>query len=346
MKKIIFFVTSFIIISFMFLACSDSEASETVKDESKYVFVKTMELKAEEFTEYIPLFGVAKAIISANLSSTEGGRIEKFHKEKGSYAAQSDVIIEIDNEVLKANLDAAKAQFERAEANFIRQEKIYRENVTSEIQYLNSKFERDAAKANYELIKARYEQTFIKAPFSGIVDYKFAEVGETVLPGAPIVSLVKMDQVKIEAGVPENYINVVKQGARVKVIFRDLDNREYESRIAYAGNTISTTNRTFPVEIILNNSDRKIKPELSAQVFIEKNKIDKAVQIPEEVVTKTDLGYVVFVENNGEAEMRKVNVISRTNNMAAISSGLNDGDKLIYVGFQNLVDGEKVKVVE
>lgn len=346
MKKLIFLTVLSIIFSFMFIACTDSEASETVKDDNKYVFVKIMQLKAEEFTEYIPLLGVAKAIISSNISSAEGGRIEKFHREKGSYAAQGDILIEIDNEVLKANLEAAKAQYERAEANFIRQEKIFKENVTSEIQYLNSKYERDAAKANYELIKARYEQTFIKAPFSGIVDYKFAEVGETVLPGAPIISLVKMDQVKIEVGVPENYVNVVKAGNNVKVIFKDLDNSEYDSRITYAGNTISTSNRTFPVEIVINNPDKKIKPELSAQVLIEKFKVNNAIQIPEDVVTKTDFGYVVFVEKNGLAEMRNINIISRTNNIAAISSGLKDGDKLIHVGFQNLVDGEKVKVVE
>lgn len=348
MKKTILLMALIAASILFFHACSESEGSRSKdnEEEGSFTYVKTLELKSEKFVQYIPLLGVAKANMHANLSSTEGGRIEKFHNDKGSFVNKGDVIIEIDNEVLKASLDAAKAQYDRAEVNYQRQERIYNENVSSEIQFLNSKYERDAAKANFELIKARYEQTFIKAPFSGIVDQKFAEAGENVMPGAPVVSLVKMDQVKIEVGVPENYIDIVKRGNNAKVIFRDLGNIEYTAKISFVGNTISTTNRTFPVEIVLANPGNKIKPELSAQVFIERQIIDNAINIPEEVVTKTDLGYVVFVENNGISEMRLVEVVSRSGNRAAISSGLIDGDKLIVVGYQNLVDGEKVKVVD
>lgn len=348
MKKLILVLAVLSISAFLFIACTESEGSEFRDSEvsGSFTYVKVNELKSELFTEYIQLLGVVKPSMQSNLSSIEGGRIERFHKDKGNFVNAGDVIIEIDNEVLKASLDAAKAQYDRAEANFLRQEKIFKENVSSEIQFLNSKYERDAAKANYELIRARYEQTFIKAPFSGIVDQKFAEVGENVLPGAPIVSLVKMDQVKIEVGVPENYIGLVKQGSNVKLLFRDLGNQEYDAKINYVGNTISTSNRTFPVEIDINNSGNRIKPELSAQVYIEKQKFEKAIKIPEEVVAKTDFGYVVFVEKDGFSEMRKVDIISRSGNIAAVSSGLNDGDRLIVVGYQNLVDGEKVKVVD
>ena len=247
--------------------------------------------------------------------------------------------------MLKASLDAAKAQFDMAESNFLKQEQIYKENVTSELQYLNAKYERDAAKANYELIKARYERTFIKAPFAGIVDRKFAEMGELVLPGAPVVSLVNLFRIKIEAGVPENYVNHVKRGDSVKVIFKDLENKEYRAVLSYVGRTITTNNRTFPIEIYLNNSNSIIKPELSAQVYIQKARFESAIIIPEEVVTNTDLGYAVFVEEKGIARMRIIEIISRSNNEVAVKSGLNEGENLITVGFQNLVDGTKVKVV-
>jgi membrane fusion protein (multidrug efflux system) len=210
---------------------------------------------------------------------------------------------------------------------------------------LNAKYEREGAKANYELIKARYDRTFIKAPFSGIVDRKFAEMGELVLSGTPIVSIVNMFKIKIEAGVAENYVNMVSKGDSVKVVFRDLGNREYKAVLYYVGKTITTNNRTFPIEIHLNNSDGNIKPELSAQVFIQKEKYHSAIIIPEEVITKTDLGYAVFVEEDGIAKMRIVDIISRSNNKIAVKSGLKEGENLIHVGFQNLVDGTKVKVV-
>jgi len=343
-------VLSFILlaaIASLNISCDDSEGSEQGKNTSNdpSVFVRTLELKNEQFTDYISVLGVAKAFYQANLSSDEGGRIKKFVNDKGSYVKEGEVIVELDNDVLRANLNVAKAQYDMAENNFLKQEQIYKENVTSELQYLNAKYERDAAKANYELIKARFERTFIKAPFSGIVDRKFAEMGELVLPGAPIVSLVNMFRINIEAGVPENYVNSIKRGDSVKVVFKDLQNAEYRAVLSYVGSTISSDNRTFPIEIHINNRENKIKPELSAQVFIQKEKFSSAIIIPEEVITKTDLGYAVFIEKDGIAKMKIVDIISRSNNKVAVKSGLSEGENLIYVGFQNLVDGIKVKVV-
>jgi multidrug efflux pump subunit AcrA (membrane-fusion protein) len=131
----------------------------------------------------------------------------------------------------------------------------------------------------------------------------------------------------------------------VKVIFNDLGGENYEEKISYVGSTINTDNRTFPVEIYIANKERKIKPELNAQVKIERVRYENVIVVPEEVVTRTDQGYVVFVEENGLAKMRVVNVAGRFANKAAISEGLNGGDNLIHVGYQKLIDGEKVRVL-
>jgi len=231
-------------------------------------------------------------------------------------------------------------------STFVRQEIVYKQQVTSELTFLNSKFERDAAKANYELIKARYDRTFIKAPFAGIVDQKFAEIGETVMPGFPIVYLVNMHKIKVVAGVPENYVNMVKERSNVEVVFKDLDDAKYTSKVAYVGHTISTNNRTFPIEIILNNRDGKIKPELNAQIFIEIAKYENVFVIPEETLTETDLGPAVFIVKDGVAEMRIIEIIGRSKNEIAIMDGLKVGENLIVVGFQKLINGKKVTVIK
>ncbi len=350
-KEIRFFIYSIIatILLIAIAGCADSTGSDkknSKRIEEPSVYVKIKPLKLVSFVDNIYVLGTAKAFQHAKLSSNEGGKIREFINDKGSYVNKGDVILVIDNDVLKANLNAAKAQYERAESTFVKQEIVYRQQVTSELTYLNSKFERDAAKANYELIKARYDRTFIKAPFSGIVDLKFAEIGETVLPGFPIVSLVSMNKIKVVAGVPENYVNMVKKGSYVEVVFKDLNRAKYTSKVTYVGNTISTNNRTFPIEIILDNKDGKIKPELSAQIFIEKAKYENVFVIPEETLTETDLGPAVFIEKDGIAEMRIVEIISRSKNEIAIKDGLRDGENLIVVGFQNLIKGEKVTVIK
>jgi membrane fusion protein (multidrug efflux system) len=349
MKKILnlAFTVVIILTAFVLQSCTDTSGSEKKNSEEaqRVLYVETEKVKSQEFTDYISLIGIAKAYQKAELGADEGGKIKEYIKNKGEYVREGDVILVMDNDVLKANMDAAKAQYEMAEINFEKQEQIYKEKVTSELQYLNAKFERNSAKANYELIKSRYEKTFIKAPFSGIVDMKYYEEGEIVSPGVPIVSLVSIDKMKVEAGVPENYVNDVKVGNKVKVIFNDLKDAVYNETISYVGNTISPNNRTFPIEIVINNKDRRIKPELNAVVNVVKGEYDKAIVISEEVLTRTDKGYAVFVEENGVAKMRIVDIISRYNNQAAISNGLNEGDNLIVVGYQNIVDGERVKRV-
>ena len=345
-KNLILLILISVSLLFLFLSCGKADGTEKENNsdqkEKSSVYVKTVTLKSQPYTDYLELLGVAKAFYQANLSSDEGGKIKEFNKDKGSFVKEGDVILVIDNDVLKANMDAAKAQYEKAENNFKRQEELYNQKVTSELQYLNQKYERDAALANFNLIKARYEKTFIKAPFTGVVDKKFAEVGETVLPSAPIVSVVSMYNIKVEAGVPENYVNQVKVGDDVKVVFKDLEGITYNEKISFVGSTISTDNRTFPIEIHIKNSDGKIKPELSSKVYIQRSNYDSAIVIPEEVVTQTDVGPVVFIADGDTARMRKIEVISRYNNQVAVSSGLKAGDKLIRVGFQNLVDGTRI----
>jgi membrane fusion protein (multidrug efflux system) len=348
--KISFLVFTTIVAAVVITSCGDSTGNEkennTPANKEPSVYVKTSKLKLESFVDDISVLGVAKALHHANLSSDEGGKIKEFSRDKGSYAKKGEAIIVMDNDVLKATLEATTAQYERAESTYVRQKKVYEERVTSELQYLNSKFERDAAKANFDLMQARYDRTFIKAPFAGIVDSKYSEIGENVLPGAPIVYLVSVGNIKVEAGVPENYVNMVRKGSNVKIVFKDLQNVSYDAKVTYVGHTISTNNRTFPIEIRLDNKDGKIKPELSAQVLIEKERLENVFILPEETVTGTDLGSIVFVENNGVAEKREVEIMSRSDDKIAVRGGLKEGENLIIVGFQNLIDGERVTVID
>jgi membrane fusion protein, multidrug efflux system len=348
MKKTLIIIAPVLIIAALFLnACSETEGTKLKAEEiESFTYVEAKEVRFDPFVEYISLVGIARANQEAQIASAEGGKIEKYLKNKGDYISEGETILEIENEVLKATLDQAKAQYEMADMNFRKQEEIYNQKVTSELQFLNSKYERDAAKANYELIKSRYEKTFVKAPFSGIFDHKYVETGEFAMPGTPIVSMVSINKIKIEAGVPENYVGEIKTGGNVKVIFNDLGGAEYDAKISYVGNTINYDNRTFPIEIIITNNGKNIKPQLNAEVKIERARHENVAVIPEDIITRTNEGYVVFVEENGIAKMKEVDIVSRFNNLAAVREGISEGDNLVHVGYQNLVDGEKVRILE
>ena len=165
-------------------------------------------------------------------------------------------------------------------------------------------------------------------------------------PGAPIVTIIS-DGLKVEAGIPEKYVSSIKPGKKGTLIFAELDSLEVSSTISYVAKSVDATARTVSVELRLPNPVR-FKPEMNAEVRIDDKVYSSVPVVPEEVVVKTDLGYVVFVavkKGNGMiAEMREVEILSRSNNRVALAGKLNEGEQLITVGYQTLVNGEKIDV--
>ncbi|GJQ32411.1 MAG: RND transporter [Ignavibacteriaceae bacterium] len=331
-----------------FAGCGDDTKDTDAKKKKpeKTAVVQAQPIKFESFTGFIDAIGQVKPDKVSKVGSATGGKIVKFNVDKGSRVAAGTVICVIDNAILKANLDAAKADLDLSEINLKKQEQIYRQNAGTEFQYLQAKYTFEAKKASFEAIKEQYSNTFIKAPFAGVVDTKHYEIGEVAAPGAPIVTIIS-DALKVEAGIPEKYITSLKPGKKGSLIFAELDSLQVNSTISYVAKSVDATSRTVKIEMRLPNPAR-FKPEMNAEVRIDDNVYSSVPVIPEEVIVKTDLGYVVFVAvkrgNTMIAEMREVEILSRSNNRVAVSGNLNEGEQLITVGYQTLVNGEKITV--
>lgn len=336
MKGKLIVTFSIIVISgLLYYACSESEGSENKPDEEekvRSVSVEVTPLIGEEFMDYISVVGTVKPFQKARLSSNEGGRIKEIFKDKGSFVKKGDVILVIDNDILKANLDAARSQYELAAITFEKQEKIWKDNIGSEFQYLESKYRLQQSEANHKLITARYEKTFIKAPFDGVLDNKVYETGEHAPPGMPIIDIISTYKFKVEAGVPERYVGKINMGDRAVLNLKNVDSGEFTGKVTYVGTSILVDNRTFPVEILIDSRSKLIKPELAVEVNVINGEYESIICVPDEVVSRVDEGYIVYVEENGIAESRRIEILARTGDKIAIKSGLNDGDNLITVG--------------
>lgn len=325
-------------------SCGSEEASEKTEEED-YTNVEVALLEGKKFIDYITVVGTVKPFNKAELAEESGGIIERYFVEKGDFVNKGDTIVMFDNAVTKANLDAAEAQYKLAEVNFEKQEKVYNDNVISDFEYLTAKYNRDQAKASYEQIKARYDRTFVTAPFAGVVDEKNYEEGELVPPASAVVNLINSSRLKIVAGVPERYAGSVDIGTPVEIYINEVQDEPLEGKISFVGQALSPGNRTFPVEVVVPNKNGLIKPEMVAEVKIQRGVYDNILIIPEEVVTRTDSGYVVYVEEQGKARQRMINIINRKADYVAVNNGIKPNEKLITLGFQNLIDGENVKIV-
>lgn len=313
--------------------------------EKKLPIVKVKQIQSEKFTESFRVVGVVKPVESAKLSSEEGGIITYLAKDKGSRVSRGEVLVKLKKDVDEASYAQALAQYELAKENYERTQSLFKDNVATEQQFINSKLQLEIAIKAVELFKTRLGKGYIVSPISGVVDEKYMQKGEMTGPGSPIISVVDISSVKITAGIPERYMGKVSKGDRVKITFDVFPDEEFDGIINFVSPVLNAQNRTFEIEVKMNNKSGKLKPEMSANVYITVRNIDNAIVLEQDLIVDNGEEKFVFILEGDLAKKRIVKLDGRSDNKVNVEEGLNDGDNLIYIGFQSLTDGDKVKVL-
>jgi RND family efflux transporter MFP subunit len=260
------------------------------------------------------------------------------------------VIVELDADVLRAQVAEARAAADLAREQFERQRQLWDvEQIGSEIAFLQAKANAEGAAARLATLEARLERTQIRAPVAGVFDTKFVEVGEMALPGMPVARLVSTGRMKVAAGVPERDALAVGRGEPVIVTFDALPDREFEGRINYVGARVDSVNRTVPIEVELDNPGGRIKAGMVANVRVARAQLLNVVVVPQQVVLRTEGGYEAFVvvDEGGRlvAQSRAVVLGPSYGDRVVVRDGLTPGDRLVVVGQHQVNDGSVVRLV-
>lgn len=325
-------------------SCGKSGETKT-EPEKKLQAVKIKEIISRPFEEKYKIVGIVKPYDQAKISSEEGGLITYQPFDKGNRVRKGQVVVRLRKDQDEAAYLQAQTQLELAKSNFERTEKLYEEKVATEQDYTNSKFQLELAEKNLDVLDTRLSKSYIVSPISGVIDQKYLGKGEVCGPGTPILNVVDVSRVKISGGVPERFIGEVQKGTEVKIAFAVYPGEEFFGKVNYISPVLSSINRTFDIEIVLNNSDGKFKPEMSAELEIDKTKIESAIVLTQDLIVDFGNEKYVFVLDNDVARKKVVTLGGRDNNEVLITSGLNENDKLIYEGYQSLADGDKVQVI-
>jgi len=345
MKRLIIIIIA-AVLSVSVISCGKKNGTNGNNGNNKKLpLIQVKDIIPESFSEKFKVIGTVKPYESAKLSSEEGGVITWLSKDKGDRVYKGEVIVRLKKDVDNAVYQQAVAQYNLAKDNFDRADRLYKENVATERDYMNAKLNLDIAMKSIDLYKVRLTKGYITSPISGVVDAKFMNRGEMTGPGSPIISIVNISRVKVSVGIPERYMNSVKPGQSVDISFDVYPNEQFTGYINYISPTINTNNRTFEIEVLLNNQNGKLKPEMSANITITKETLDDAIVLQQDlIVDNGDEQFVFVLENNEIAKKRTVKLGGRNGNNVLIAEGLNAGDKLIVVGFQALTDGDKVQL--
>lgn len=312
----------------------------------RVVHVEVRELRPRPFVETLHLSGSIKALEDVMIAPEEGGVVKEWRVEKGAYVRKGEVIVTLNDNVIKPSYEAALAQYKSAELTLEKQQKVFTEQAVSEWQLKTSEFNRDAAKAQADLMRARWERTCIRSPIDGILDDRSVDPGEMAAPGLPIARIVNIRTVKVLVNLPECYAGRIKLGSHLQLTVLAYPSEVFDGRVSFIGTAISPDNRTFPIEALVSNSAGKLKPEMIARVKIALAVQPRALLVEESIVQQVDRNkFVVYVENGGVAQERIVQLGGREGNLVEIVSGLQEGDRVIIRGFKEVADKQPVTVV-
>ncbi len=330
-------------------ACSQTDAKVEGQDESPAtvppVNVRVEEVKPSPFADAIQVTGIVKAYEDVMLSPEEGGVVKEWKVSKGARVVRGEVIAILNDDVLRAGYNAADAQYKLSALNYEKQAKVFEEQAISELQLKSGEYNRDAAKAQADLLKARLERAHLKSPINGILNDRFFDEGEFAPPAVPIAHLVNNSMLKIVAEVPEIHASNLASGTSAKFTVDAFPGDTLYGKVTYVASAINPNNRTLPVEIVIANPGNKLKPEMIARVKLIRASRRGALLISENIIQQVDRNkYIIYVENQGKAEERVIKVGARQGNLVEILEGLKAGERVIIAGFQKLVHGQPVTI--
>jgi RND family efflux transporter MFP subunit len=326
------------------------ENQMTAKDEKNLIPVAVKEMLPESFNHYIITYGEVEAKNYANISPETPGRIDKIHVSEGMRVKKGHLLVSLNTDAIDKQIQGIKSSLEFATTTFEKQDNLWKQGVGSEIDYLAAKNNKETLESQLESLEAQKRMTQIRAPFNGIVDKIFPKEGEMAGPAFPVIEFVNLKKLTIKADVSEAYINKIVNGQIVELSFSSLPDYKVKTPVVRVSNVIESTSRTFEIEMEINNTGEKIKPNMVSTIHINDFSTNKAFVVPSLVIRKDISGNYVYVVNkvNNEIIVGKKYVstgLSYDEN-TVISKGLNAGDKVIVKGFHLVSAGVPVNVVE
>ncbi|RIV18243.1 efflux RND transporter periplasmic adaptor subunit [Fibrisoma montanum] len=320
-----------------------SEPQQTQQARVKDVSVSP--LNPDTFRRFVEVQGTIDAKNNVLVSPKSGGVVTAVYVKEGDNVRAGSPIAKIDDQILRESIAEVETQLSLANTVFEKQASLWKQQIGTEIQYLQAKNNKESLERRLGTLKAQLSQSTVTAPISGVVDQVSVKIGQSAAPGVGLVRIVNLSQLKAVAKVADTYSGSVRKGDEVVVRLPDL-NRELRTRINFVSTTVDPLSRTFTIEAPLP-SDNSLKPNMLAQVKINDLTKPNALVINQNLIQNTEDGQLVYVAVNegGKkvAKARPVKTGQAYGGKIEITQGLQAGDQLVTVGYQDLVDGQPIQ---
>ena len=259
----------------------------------------------------------------------------------------------------------AKANRQLAQSDFTRAKRLYDDKLLAQSEFDQRSMQVEAAERQYDVAKNGAAQqyqalmgararvtmaqkaladTVVRAPFAGAIGERFVSVGDYVTKGTKVASVLRIDPLRVELTVPEQYVSAVAAGRAVTFEVDAYPGETFTGQVRYVSPSVTAATRALTLEAIVPNTTGRLKPGFFATARIEEALRRPGILVPAAAVRTVAGTARVFVIAGDRAEERIVMTGQVVGDQVEIATGLKSGDRVATTGLDQLVDGVRVSV--
>jgi len=279
----------------------------------------------------------------ANIVPKISERITGINAHVGEPVRAGQVTVSLDKSGASSQFYQAKANFKNAERTLQRMKSLYDEGAISLQSLDGAQTAYDVAKANFEAARSTVE---LGTPIAGVVTAVNANLGDLASPGSVLMTIAKIDRMKVAFNINETDVASLSIGQKVQVYSEAKPDAKVEGRVFQLSKSADVRSRTFEIKAVFpNSSDRWFKPGMFCKVNLQLSPREKALVIPGAAIQSDGVTNRVYVIRNGRASQRIVQLGVTDDERVEILQGLAERDTVATVGVNNLKDSSLVSVV-
>ena len=347
-KAIIYIVVAIAVIVIVVIRLKDNKETTENRvyqyNKDVAINVQAITLKPESINNDISYPGTFEPNKETKVSADIQGKINSVLVDLGSNVRKGEALIQLDNSLLKLQLQTVEIQIEGLEADVNRYTVLVDADAIQGVQLEKTVLALKSANVQKATLMEQISKTTIMAPFSGIVTAKLTEEGAFAAPGIPLLQITDISYLKFTVNVPENELSQFKVNQTYTLTADVYPETALSGKVIMTGSKANMGN-SFPVQFsVKNTTDLKIKSGMFGSVQLKNDSDEKYIIIPASSVVGTNIQPQVYTVNNGKAILKNITISTRFQNKVVVSDGLTEGDVIIINGFINLFDGANVSV--
>jgi membrane fusion protein (multidrug efflux system) len=327
----------------MFYQYSETDTQAQSSHKRPASVVNTVSPERDTVRDVVNAVGNLRAQRSVELTTEVSGRIVALNLKPGQPVNRGDVLVQLDDRQIRADLQVIEARLADARRQLERATRLRSNNSVSQAQVDELHTAVSVANAQRQAVQVQLENHRIEAPFPGVVGLSDVSIGTYVSSGISLATLDTTDQMELNFAIPERFTGDVALGQEVSASSPAYPRQSFVGHLSELGTRFDELSRTLPVRALIDNPDGKLRPgQFMAVTLVLRER--QGLVVPEQAVMVRGNDQYVFVADDGVARRVSVTLGTRMPGLVEIVEGLTADDAVIVTGQDRLSTGDRIDV--